>query len=498
MKIGSKHLSQLLKSCDYVNKSIKLDTVIHQLVYDSRLAGKASLFFAVKGEKEDGNNYIDDALLRGASAIITDNPSVYHKYSNKADVVLVKNVEMEMSKIADSFYDNILDKIQLIGITGTNGKTSTAIMTSEIIRSWNKGCGLLGTIYNDLGGKRIRSGITTPLSLDSIGSFHDMHGNGMHKVVMEVSSHSIYRNRIYGFPFYIGAITNISQDHLDYHKTFDNYRKVKFSFFAHIIEDGYCIIPYNMQKEKDLLEYIKDKKVITYNHPDADFFIRQKRLKDNMVLLWINGMGEEFTLSTNYFNDFMHENILLSIIISKLLGITNTYIVKALERISIIPGRVERIFNGRFDIFIDFAHTPDAILRVVKEFKDIYPERRLITVFGAGGNKDRDKRPKMGRNASLYSDIIILTSDNPRDEDPYDIIQDIYNGIDDDIKDKRAIYIEKDRKKALEHAVEMSESGDIILILGKGHETSMEIKGKYYDFDDKKVISDILGGYSAL
>lgn len=471
---------------------LKISTInnipISGLSYDSRTLSENDLFFAVKGDTQDGNIYLPDAVKKQAAGAITDDITVFEKYCVNINIALVENTEKAMAIIGDRFYGNILDKFQLIGITGTNGKTSTAIFTSLIIKNWNKGCGLFGTLYNDTGTSVKASSMTTPLSLETIKGFYDLYNNGIYRAVMEVSSHAIVRNRVYGFPFYIGAITNISQDHLDYHLNMEKYRAVKFSFLENVMKEGCCIINYELMEDPMIKAISKGKNIRTFNHSNADYFIMKKKYLTNMVLLWVRTDDSIITLSTPFYNEFMHENILLSIAIAKTLGITNAFIVDALENAPLIPGRVELVYNGAFSVYVDYAHTPEAIMRVLKDFRGLFQNRRIITLFGAGGNKDRGKRPLMGKYAAIYSNIIILTSDNPRDEDPLGIIQEIYSGIDSERKRDIVIYIEKDRERAIGYAVEMAREGDIILILGKGHETTMEVSGKYYTFDDKEII----------
>lgn len=489
----AKYFRDLAGSVPYLHISVQNNKLIAGLSYDSREIRKDYLFFAIRGERSDGNSFIEDALNSGAAGIITDKEDVYNRFQKNTDALLVNDCEKTMAIISNFFFDNVLDNIALIGVTGTNGKTSTAIFTNAIIKTWNKTCGLLGTIYNDTGEGLQKSVLTTPLSLDSLRIFRRMHLNGLHRVVMEVSSHSIDRKRIYGFPFFIGALTNISQDHLDYHKDMESYKRVKFSFFNNVVKDGYCIIPYNMLNESGLKNILLTKNIITFNDRNADYYIKQKKYSDQMVLLWLKTKDDELSFSTRYFNDFMHENILLAVAIAKTIGIPNLYIAKALEDAPVVPGRVELVHEGKFTVYIDYAHTPDAILRVIKEFKDLYPERRIITIFGAGGNKDKGKRPIMGRNASEYSDILFITSDNPRYENPSSIISEIYEGIDKDIRAKKTIYLEEDRDRAIRNAILTARETDIILILGKGHEEVLEVNGKLYPFSDRDIVLKYTG-----
>ncbi len=479
-------LGELCRNSAVAKKRIKNNMIVKKLSYDSRKIENGSLFFALKGLKDDGNNYIESVVKKGAAGVFTSDAGIYEKYNSIIDIVLVKDAEEAMSEAANIFYGDILGKMQLIGITGTNGKSSTAIFLNSIIRSWNRECGLLGTIYNDFGNGLVKSTMTTPLSLDSLELFANMYSKGIRWVVMEVSSHSIHRKRIHGFPFFIGALTNISQDHLDYHGNIEEYARVKYSFFDYVTEDGYCIIPYSYLEKDELKKHLISRSIVSYNHEKSDYFIKRKKYSQNMFLLWIRTREGEISISTRYMNDFMHENLLLAIAIAKTIGITNSYIAKAVENVIRIPGRVELVYDGRFSAYIDYAHTPEAIMRVTREFKGLNPSTRIITIFGAGGNKDKSKRPIMGKYASLYSDVIFLTSDNPRDEDPSEIIYDIYNGIEnrDDVK----VFIQEDREKAIEMAVESAQDGDIILLLGKGHEEFIEAKGSFSPFNDREIL----------
>jgi len=468
-------------------------TSIHAKAQDVKPGG---LFIAIKGFVKDGHDYIDKALENKAAAVISEK-----LLEKNSAIVQVKNSRKAMASIADLFYSNPTDKITLIGITGTNGKTTTTWLLESILNAAGHKVGVIGTINVRYNGKVYDTLVTTPESIDLQKIFSDMADSGVTHVIMEVSSHAIDLHRVDNCRFDIGIFTNLTQDHLDYHKTMDAYWKCKQLFFTKILASKNpkgaptAILNTDDKKGLKLADLLKGKRVnvlkvglgknsnLTCQKFTNDISgLKTTLLRDNSRIEIISSLTGGFNL----------ENILCAAGAALSLGISLGNIKKGVEDCKNIPGRLERVNNNieRF-IFVDYAHTPDALESILKTLEPLKPKQnsKLITLFGCGGDRDPMKRKIMGQIASNYSDVLIVTSDNPRSEDPGKIIKDILAGI--DIKDtKKELVVEPDRKKALKAAVSLSSPGDIIIAAGKGHETYQILKNGKIDFDDRNILKE--------
>ena len=447
---------------------------------NSKEVKEGYVFFAIRGTKFDGHSFVKEAEKKGAYAVVVEKP-----VSSKIPVIIVEDTKKALGKAAHEFYGKPSEKLNVIGITGTNGKTTTTHLIEKILLEAGESTGLIGTIYYRLGEKILGKGRTTPDQITWHRTLKEFYDLGAKNVVAEVSSHALDQSRVYPTSFEAVVFTNLSQDHLDYHKTMEEYFTSKARLFREY-RSKVKIINSDDPYGKRLLKSVEGD-VITYGR-NGDLKILDFQTDFEGSILRISFKGKEYEFRTNLIGDFQAYNLSAAVAYALWRGIEPGIIQKALKCVN-VPGRFEVVYSDKFTVIIDYAHTPDAVENVLKTARKL-TKGRLISVFGAGGNRDREKRPLMGKAAEKYSDLIILTSDNPRDENPEEIIKDILKGIEN--KDK--VITEVDRKKAIRKAVELASEGDIIAILGKGHEDYQEIKGVKYPFSDAQVVKEILGG----
>jgi UDP-N-acetylmuramoyl-L-alanyl-D-glutamate--2,6-diaminopimelate ligase len=464
---------------------------------DSRKAGPGSLFICVPGYKDDGHDYAPSAYEKGAAALIVE-----RKLDIPLPQIVVKSSRTAMAIIADRFYDHPSRKLRLIGVTGTNGKTTTTYLIERIMTEAGKNAGVIGTIETRYRGTTVPMSGTTPGALELQRMLADMADASVDICAMEVSSHALDQGRVLGTRFRTAVFTNLTQDHLDYHETMEQYAAAKGLLFARLgnefsdAEGERCYAVLNADDAASAtLAKLTAAETITYGiESDAD--VRASGIR-------ISSRGTSFRLDTfrgsadivirmvGKFNVF---NALAAASVALLEGVSLETIKRSLEALPGVPGRVESVDAGQsFAVVVDYAHTPDGlenVLRTVSEFA----EGRIICVFGCGGNRDRTKRPIMGRIAAQYADICVITSDNPRLEDPQAILLDIEAGLKaDNVAPDRYMLIE-DRRAAIEKAVEMASPGDVVLIAGKGHETYQLIGGESFSFDDRIVAEEAIRG----
>jgi UDP-N-acetylmuramoyl-L-alanyl-D-glutamate--2,6-diaminopimelate ligase len=499
---------KVLDSCN-LDENIQ----ISDIEYDSRLVKNGQLFFAIKGENDDGNLFIDEAVNKGAAAIVVSNYFYnlakngknvqYEKILNslikiKKCFVVVDDTVDSVSKASAFFYDYPSNKLSLIGVTGTNGKTSTTFMMESVFKSAGFSPAVIGTIMYRYADKDINEiEYTTPKSLYLQRLMQEMLKEKVSHVAMEVSSHGVELGRVSDLDFETCVFTNLSRDHMDFHKTMDNYFDAKKKLFTDILarsrrKNKTAIINIDCEYGKKLVDFVKlinDVKLFTYGFDkNSDLKIKTYKLNDH---------GSEFTLSIKDKNfDFdipligLHNilNASACIAVAMLVyDIPYENLKHALSNEAVIPGRLERVAKG-FNVFVDYAHTDDALSNVLISLKNSFPHKKIITVFGCGGDRDKGKRPKMGKAVSDFSDYAIVTSDNPRFEEPEKIIESIVAGM-----RPNSYEIVKDRKDAIKKAIEMmNKDTDIILIAGKGHEKYQTIKGIKTYFDDKELAKSFL------
>jgi len=458
---------------------------ISNIDYDSRNIEQNGLFICIRGEVSNGHNFIEDAIENGAKAFIIEEDI---DYIDGYTYIKVENSRKAMAKIASNFYNNASKDIEIIGVTGTNGKTSVTTILSQILNSYNK-CGLIGTIKIDDGKDEIISKNTTPESLDIQRSLFNMIENKCDYCAMEVSSHSLALNRVEGINIDIGIFTNLSEDHLDFHKNFDNYRDVKEMLFYKTKKAN--IINIDDESGKIILNNIKklDTPLYTYSLENkADFMAKDIVYNINEVSYRLITPTYEDYIRVPIPGKFTVYNTLAAISACYIFNIPIEIIKKELEQSIGVEGRVEVVRNDKdLNIIVDYAHTPDALEKILISIKN-FVSGKVIVVFGCGGDRDSKKRPMMGKVAQLNSDIVIITTDNPRTENPDDIIDDILLGMNKEINNYIVV---KDRKEAIKNAIMMANRDDIVLIAGKGHETYQIIGRVKYDFDDRIIAKEI-------
>ena len=457
---------------------------INKIEYNSQKIEQNDIFVAIKGYKEDGNDYIKEAVEKGAVCIVTEDNLDASKLPN-ITIVRVQNSRIALSLIASKYYDFPARKLKLIGITDTKGKTTTAYMIRDILNASGKKTGMIGTIYNTYGNVCIEASRTSPESLDLQKLLKDMVDAQMEYVVMEVSSHSLVLDRVYGLHFAIGIFTNLSQEHLDFHGTMDNYLLAKSKLFEMC---DFALVNGDDIHTPRLKKMIKCK-TATFGLDNAvNITASDVRINNNNVefKMYVNKMLE--TIVINIPGRFTVYNALAAIGTCSLLGAQMDAILLALSNIK-VPGRSEIIdVQKTFTVMVDYAHNPSSLEAILSSIKK-YVKGRIICVFGCGGNRDKEKRPMMGEISGRLADFTVITTDNPRNEDPSIIMKEIEDGV----KKTKGLYkIIENRKDAIAFAMRIAWKNDLVLIAGKGHETYQELKnGKRIDFDERKVVKDI-------
>ncbi len=460
-------LSEICRACCC---KLKIDIEIKRLVYDSRKAEEHSIFFAIKGHKTDGNKFVPELLKRYEHICV-----VSSKRFNDPRCIWVEDVRLCMGKMASVFYNEPTKKLKLVGITGTNGKTTTTYLLNSIFENSE----IIGTTGYTLRGERHNLKNTTPESVDLQNIFNTMVKNGVQYCFMEVSSHAITLKRIAGCNFAVKALTNISQDHLDYYKTMENYVNAKLSFFTK--SDRKAI-----NRDEAYSISVIDSNTLTYGFDTtADVYPIDYEYSIDGIRLRLSTPIGELSITSSLTGRYNIYNIMCATAIAILLNAEAKMIEEGIKTLKNVPGRLEFFEKNGIYAVVDYAHTDDAMKNVLSCLKDI-KKGRLITVFGAGGDRDKGKRPKMGRVAQMLSDFFIITSDNPRSEDPQSIVNDILSGI----KDNDNFIVELDRKKAIIKALDLAEPGDIVAVLGKGHEDYQILGDTIIHFDDREVIKE--------
>jgi UDP-N-acetylmuramoyl-L-alanyl-D-glutamate--2,6-diaminopimelate ligase len=456
---------------------------IESICFDSRQSGMGSLFVALRGSSTDGHLYIPAVMEAGASAIVCEEDPG----NGDVPVIVVENSHIALGIIASNFYANPSSELRLTGITGTNGKTTTVTLLYRLFEKMGYKCGLISTIVNYIHDKEIPATHTTPDQISLNHMLRQMADEGCEFCFMEVSSHSIAQNRIAGLSFAGGIFSNITHDHLDYHKTFAEYIRCKKRFFDELPQTAFALSNLDDKNGEVMLQNTSAHKYLYSCTSPADFNCRiiEKGLDGMLVKIDGTEMWSRFIGVHNAYN-------LLAVYSSAmLLGAKKEEILLNLSSLSSVSGRLEYLKGGdSLTAVVDYAHTPDALENVLKTLKDCAGEASIITVFGCGGNRDKTKRPEMAAIAAKYSDKVVVTSDNPRFEEPEAIIEDIKAGF--SREDLRRTLFITDRREAIRSAVITASQGSIILVAGKGHENYQDVKGVKHHFDDKEVLGEIL------
>lgn len=481
---------KLLKDILYrvtINRVIGSTSVaINNIEFDSRKIEFNDVFVAIKGVLSDGHNYIEKATDLGALVIICE--KIPDKIINGITYVEVDNSNIALSVLAANYYGNPSDDIQLIGITGTNGKTTVATLLYKLFKKAGFKVGLLSTVKILIDNKEYKATHTTPDSLTINRYLKEMVDEGIEFCFMEVSSHGIDQMRTRNLNFKGAVFTNLSHDHLDYHKDFAAYRDVKKMFFDQLPKNAFALTNSDDKNGKYMLQNTKAKKYTYALKSIADYKSQVLENQFNGLLLKINGQE----LWVKLIGNFNAYNLLAIYAVADLLGLENLEILQLMSELESVDGRFQYVVSkNNITAIVDYAHTPDALKNILETINAIRSKNEdLITIIGCGGDRDVAKRPKMGNIAASLSSKVIFTSDNPRSENPATIIESMEKGVSGENFNKTLSIA--DRKQAIKTACQLAKNGDIILIAGKGHETYQEINGKRIDFDDYKIINELL------
>ncbi len=496
-------LSQLLENVTvsklfqtmYGQMVVTHEVEIGKVQYDSRKIQRGDCFVAIKGTASDGHIFIQSAINQGAKVVVLQDDGVLpDPLCMHAGVikVVVPDSRKALAIMSANFFSHPSKKLKFVGITGTNGKTTTSHLVKAILETDGEKVGLVGTIEYQIGEQIIPATHTTPESLELNELFASMVENNCTSVSMEVSSHALDQRRVYGLDFDVAVFTNLTQDHLDYHVTMENYFEAKKILFTHLKPSCYAVINHDDQWGIQLLGSIDTKKISYGINSTANIFAKEIQLSINGTTFIVSNGQEECTVSTPLIGTFNVYNVLAAYATGLALGLQQEQILTGIKNLKNVRGRFERITSpAGWTAIVDYAHTPDALENCLKTIHDVLPKEnhgRIITVFGAGGDRDKTKRPIMGRIAGDYSDIVIVTSDNPRTEEPETIINDIMRGI----TRHANVLREVDRHTAIERAIKCAQRGDVVLIAGKGHEDYQIIGKEKTHFSDREVVENLL------
>ena len=477
-------LNELLIGLDYKCIKGNIDQEVDQIIYDSRIKTKGGLFIAIEGFQTDGHKYVEAAIENGANVVLVQKPvEVNHR-----DVTIIQTADtrLAMAVVASNAYGNPSQTFELVGVTGTNGKTSITFLLGQLLEAYHKKVGIIGTIENRIGEQILKAERTTPESLDLQRLFRKMADESVDVALMEVSSHALELKRTFGSKFKVGIFTNLTQDHLDFHKTMKNYAKAKAKLFK-------CCETGIVNVDSPYIDSITDEatcKLVTYGiEKAADYHASDIMISAAGVTYTLSCPEGQFKVSVPIPGKFTVYNTLAVIAAARSLELPMAHVIKALEEVHGVPGRVQSFTskNG-YSVLVDYAHTPDGLENVLSTIKE-FAKGRIITVFGCGGDRDRTKRPIMGRIAAKYSDHVIITSDNPRTEDPFQILDEVEVGV----KEITVNYDKvENRETAIQEALKEANKDDVVLIAGKGHENYQILKDRIIHFDDCEVVKAYL------
>jgi UDP-N-acetylmuramoyl-L-alanyl-D-glutamate--2,6-diaminopimelate ligase len=461
--------------------------LIASVTHDSRRAGPGALFVAIRGLATDGNDFVDAARKKGAVAVVSEGAR-----RGAGTWVRVKDARAALALFSAAVLGDPARSLELVGVTGTNGKTTTTYLIDSALRAAGETVGLVGTVEYRIGRRIAEAVRTTPESSDLQALFREMVDAGCRRAVLEVSSHSLALERIHGLEFKVAVFTNLTRDHLDFHGDMDAYFAAKRRLFETLLRaDGHAIVNLDDDRAPDLLRASRGK-AWTYSlaNPKADLFAEEVRLGlDHTRLRARTPMGV-LELETALVGRFNVQNVLAALGAGLALGLAPDAAQRGIATLPGVPGRMEKVSAGQdFTVLVDYAHTDDALKNLLETVRGLSP-RRVITVFGCGGDRDRSKRPLMGAVAARLSDVVILTSDNPRTEPPEAILEEIRRGI--PAARAQDTLVIPDRRDAIARALEMGREGVVVVIAGKGHETYQVLRERTVPFDDRQVARDVL------
>ena len=502
-------LNQLIKGVAINDFRGDREVEIKGLAYDSRKVKPGFLFIALRGYSQDGHDFVRNAVKNGAAALVVEHIDGSWK-DDKSSILLVPDSRKALSMLAVNYYRSPFQDMNMIGITGTNGKTTTSYLLESILLAAGAKPGVVGTINYRLPGRTWKASVTTPESLDLMRILRKMTDAGVSDVIMEVSSHALDQGRTNGCPFRVAVFTNLSRDHLDYHGSMEKYFKAKSRLFLSLREKGpvdltRAIINADDPKGKQLIERT-DAHVLTYGlGKDCDVRAERVQVNRNGLTAKLISPAGEIDIRSSFIGDFNIYNILAASAAGISMNIDLNTVASGIERLKEIPGRLELVKNSSsLTVVVDYAHTPDALLKALKAVRSIV-RGRLITVFGCGGDRDMGKRWEMGRVAGSHSDMAIITSDNPRTEDPAAIASQIEGGVREaglkkvinipkDGPPAKGYLLDLDRGHAIKRAIEMADEKDLILIAGKGHEDYQIVGEEKRYFDDRIIAAGAASG----
>ena len=462
-----------------------IDRNVDAIAYDSRRVRANSIFVALPGEKSDGNRFVDQAIEKGATVIVTDT----ELRNPRATTVQVENTRTALADLAAAFHQHPMRRLKLAAVTGTNGKTTTTFLIKHICENARMRCGLIGTVRYEIGERVLPAIRTTPESLEIQELLGQMLNAGCKAATMEVSSHALAQERTRGLEWDVAVFTNLTQDHLDFHGSMNRYFDEKAKLFTALAtqqtkKNAIAVVNIDDRYGEKLIDRIgKEIPIVTYGMGTrADFRASNYRPDFSGTSYQLDARGKIFLVRVPLIGRFNVANSLAALAAANSLGISLRDAIFSLGKSPQVPGRLEAVQAKRqFQVFVDYAHTPDALLNVLKTLRELSP-RKLIVVFGCGGDRDRQKRPLMARAAENNADFSIITSDNPRKEDPDEIIAEVEKGFRSDRYEKIT-----DRAEAIARAVSLAEPRDIVLIAGKGHETYQEFADNTIPFDDMQI-----------
>jgi UDP-N-acetylmuramoyl-L-alanyl-D-glutamate--2,6-diaminopimelate ligase len=467
--------------------SLKGTEPVSGVTADSRQVLPGSVFVAVTGTRTDGLTFVDEAVHRGALLIVADKPC-----QAGVPVLQVDDCREALALLARSFYEDPARSMDLIGVTGTNGKSTVTFLIEELLEKTGRKPGLLGTLVYRWGGMQTKAARTTPDAVDIYRMLRQMADSGVDSVVMEVSSHGLDQKRVFGLNFRAAVFTNLSRDHLDYHKDIRAYGEAKARLFRQLSRDGIGVVNCDDPGHVLMLKNA-EARVITFGESkSADYRIRNVKPASGWTRFYLDGPHERSEVETSLLGRFNAWNWTAAAVTGMELGVPRDSVLHALRQVNPVPGRMERVeTSGEFQVIVDYAHSPGGLQSVLETVRE-WTARRIILVFGCGGERDRGKRPEMGKIGAKLADRLIVTSDNPRNEDPEKILDDIFEGIDDL---KRAERI-KDRHDAICRALALAGKGDTVLIAGRGHESVQDLGDRKVHFLDREVVEACLQGAS--
>jgi len=482
-------LSELLEVLPEARADGELSAEVRGIKYDSRKVESGDVFVALKGEHLDGHDFVREACRRGAVAVVVE-----RKVEAPGTIkVVVRDTRKALALLSAKFFGEPARKLKIIGVTGTNGKTTVSFLVRSVLEEAGVRTGLIGTVEYIIGGRKFPASLTTPLPPELHRAFGRMVEAGDRAVVMEVSSHSLVLDRVYGLPFSVGVFTNLSRDHLDFHLTMEDYFRAKAKLFEMLEPSGWAVYNGDDPYGAMLREHTKAQ-LISYGLSEGVDVRAEGVVCDRQgVVFTLRSPWGDFPVRLRLSGRFNVYNALAAAGVGLALGVRPEDVVRGMVSVESVPGRFERVDLGQgFEVIVDYAHTPDALENLLLSAREI-SQGRVLVVFGCGGERDRGKRPRMGEVAGRLADFVFVTSDNPRSEPPERIIEDILEGMPEGAK----YVVEEDRRRAIGRAIRMAREGDVVVIAGKGHESYQIVGDRKFPFDDRKVAERFLAEWKA-